>query len=267
MQAVSAPDESSSGLLQWPGDMMFSVPVRGVEYYRDAIAEIAGNPPGKPALVYCAAMLVLDDDNPHDPKAVSVWVEGVQIGHLPREYAPEFRRRLLTAGIPGAVTTCDALITKGLVTEDRQYAYCVELDLGTDPAPELCLQPTWGHAKRLDPDPVFQLQADGSYITTVLLERDALEDADKNLSIDSWTTEHWSTVNYYLVNRQHIGLGHRLFGVPKEQHKQMFGTDDADVTIESIKHRMAAIRLKRAVPWRQEPQPAPATRARRRTER
>lgn len=242
---MNAPADSNDSLRQWPGDMMFSVPVKGTDYYRDTIAEIAMNAPGKSALVYCAAVLVPEDSNPHDRNAVSVWVDGVQVGHLPREYAPEFRKRLHAAGIPGAVTTCDALITKGLVTEDRQYAYCVELDLGTDAAPEACVQPTWGHAERLDPEPVFQLQADGSYTTTVVLDRDALEDADQHLRVGSWTTEHWSRVNYYLLNRQHIGLGHRLFGIPKEQHEQMFGTGEADVTIEAIRHRVAAIRLKR----------------------
>lgn len=244
---MNAPDDSNDGLCQWPGDMMFSVPVRGTEYYRDGIAEVAMNAPGKAALVYCAAVLVPEDSNPHDSNAVSVWVDSVQVGHLPREYASEFRQRLHAAGIPGAVTTCDALITKGLVTEERQYAYCVELDLGTDAVPEASLHPTWGHAERLDPEPVFQPQADGSYTTTVLLERDALTDADKHLRVHCWTTAHWSTVNYYLFNRQHIGLGHRLFGVPKEQHEQMFGPGGADVTIEAVRHRVAAIRLKRAV--------------------
>lgn len=223
---------------------MFSVPARGTEYYRDAIAEIAKNEPGRPALVYCAAVLVPDYGNPHDENAVSVWVDGAQVGRLPREYAPEFRKRLLAAGIAGAVTTCDALITKGLVTEDSQYAYCVELDIGTDPAPESCLQPTWASTQRLDPDPVFQLHEDGSYTTTILLDRDALADADKHLRVDSWTTEHWSSINYYLLNRQHIGLGYRLLGVPKVQHKQMFGTGDAVVTVESIKHRTATLRLR-----------------------
>ncbi|MHB8398004.1 MAG: HIRAN domain-containing protein [Candidatus Limnocylindrales bacterium] len=41
------------------------------------------------------AILVAEEDNPHDPNAVAVWVQGHQVGHLSREDAVQMRPGLL----------------------------------------------------------------------------------------------------------------------------------------------------------------------------
>lgn len=44
------------------------------------------------------AMLRLEDANPHDKNAVAVFVEGLQVGHLSRSMAVEFRHAVAQAG-------------------------------------------------------------------------------------------------------------------------------------------------------------------------
>jgi hypothetical protein len=41
------------------------------------------------------AVLVAEEDNPYDPDAVAVWIEGLMVGHLSREDARRYRRGLL----------------------------------------------------------------------------------------------------------------------------------------------------------------------------
>jgi hypothetical protein len=43
------------------------------------------------------AMLLAEDGNPHDPNAVSVWIDGLMVGYLPREQARTLRPGLLAA--------------------------------------------------------------------------------------------------------------------------------------------------------------------------
>jgi hypothetical protein len=41
------------------------------------------------------AMLLAEDGNPHDPSAVSVWIDGLMVGYLPRDQARTLRPGLL----------------------------------------------------------------------------------------------------------------------------------------------------------------------------
>jgi hypothetical protein len=41
------------------------------------------------------AMLLAEDGNPHDPNAVSVWIDGLRVGYLPRDQARTLRPGLL----------------------------------------------------------------------------------------------------------------------------------------------------------------------------
>jgi hypothetical protein len=43
------------------------------------------------------AMLLAEDGNPHDPSAVSVWIDGLLVGYLPRDQASALRPGLLAA--------------------------------------------------------------------------------------------------------------------------------------------------------------------------
>ena len=114
------------------GDGSFSVAAVGESFYRAKIAAIAKNPAGSSALVYCTAMLFLDDGNEFDSRAVAILIEGEKVGHLCREDAVSFREGLAQCGYANKRTTCDAVLRGGYEHEQRHYDYSVELDLQLD---------------------------------------------------------------------------------------------------------------------------------------
>jgi hypothetical protein len=244
--AVPRPQEPTE--LHWPSTGLFPLAAVGASYHEPAIAKLAKNAPGKPALVFCTARLVPENSNPHDPNAVAVWIAGENVGFLPKEFAPHFRGFFARFGLEVAPTTCDAVISNGLLTEEQQYSYTIELDIALEPetAPTP-VSPSYPQLSRQDPDPVFRPQEDGSYLVTVRLGPGVLGDMHKHLRMGSWTTDHWSTVNYYVDNPQGIGLGHKLFEVPKTTHQQMFGDAEPETKIVSISRRMATVSLKQAL--------------------
>jgi hypothetical protein len=65
--------------------------------------------------------------------------------------------------------------------------------------------------------------------------------------VDSWTTDHWDTVNYYVSNKAGLGIGHKLFGIPKPEHRELFGEFEPEADIMSIEGRFAVIELTPAV--------------------
>lgn len=78
------------------GDYAF--PVVGESFYQDAFISIFGAPTEDGYDEVCKAVLVVDDDNPHDPKAVSVFIEHQQVGNLSRADARAFRKQLTKQG-------------------------------------------------------------------------------------------------------------------------------------------------------------------------
>lgn len=230
--------------LHWPPTGLFPLAAAGVSYHEAAIAKLAQNAPGKPALVFCTARLVPENSNPHDANAVAVWIAGEKVGFLPKEFAIHFRGLFTRFGLEVAPTTCDAVISNGLSTEERQYSYTIELDIAPEPkAAPASAAPSYPQLSREDPDPVFRRQEDGSYLVMVRLGQGVLGDMHKRLRMGSWTTDHWSTINYYVDNPQGIGLGHKLFEVPKTTHQQMFGEAEPDAEIVSIVGRTATVSL------------------------
>ena len=59
------------------------------------------------------AILIHDDRNPYDNKAIAVSVEGEIVGYLSREHARQFRKLMAEAGGAGRPAVCDALIVGG----------------------------------------------------------------------------------------------------------------------------------------------------------
>jgi len=243
LAAVKPPSAAAAlpALLHWAPSGRFPIQAVGTSYQRRALEKIALNPRDQAALVLCTATLVLEDDNGHDARAVSVAIEGQKVGYLAADFAPEFRSLLSGFGLGTVATTCDAVITNGLVTDEKEYAYSVELDISGAPSPRL---PTHPKPERRDANPVLFRQADGSYTASIFLGPRVIDDMDRRLRVMSWTTAHWSTVNYYLANSHNAGLGHKLFSVPKDAHCRMFGEDgEPDAAIQSIDGRHARVCL------------------------
>ncbi len=94
--------------------------VVGESYYQPNLWRLAGAHPGKERVredIY--AVLVGEDDNPYDPDAVAVWINGLKVGHLSRENAQRYRPGLLAQqeaqGMPIALA---GVITGGGIRGD-----------------------------------------------------------------------------------------------------------------------------------------------------
>lgn len=96
-----------------PGPGLFAIEVSGESRRQKALEEICGGKRYDSACHEVRARLVLEDDNPVDPNAVRVDVNGAMVGYLDAELAPIYRRALSRAGYHEQAATCDAQIRGG----------------------------------------------------------------------------------------------------------------------------------------------------------
>ena len=109
----------------------FMQSVVGEQYYQDALIKIAGPYSKERKRIRCEATLFLEPDNPHDPYAVRVEIEGSKVGYIPRDEAPVLRRQLQQLGVTnGQRVTVDAVIGGGLIGE--RYGVYLDFDLPDD---------------------------------------------------------------------------------------------------------------------------------------
>lgn len=232
----------TKAMLHWPATGLFPVKVVGAWFYRNELSGIAENQPGNSALVFCTALLIPERGNPHDPNAVLVMVGSEKIGHLSRENALEFRGRLNSLDLGGQTTRCGAVISGGLETAGRIYDYITELDLDLSSVPR-SEEPAYPSIDRRNPNFPIERQDKGRYFVRVWLGEGVLDHMHKRKSIHCWTTEDWDTVNYYVLNSKGIGLGHKLFSVPKAKHSRLFGKSKPTASFYSLEGRNAVIEL------------------------
>lgn len=113
----------------WENDGNFEFEIVGESFYQDTLAYLSSMyESGKPRLFVAA--LVLEDNNPHDDKAVAVTIDGCKVGHLSREDARSFRRRLSMQGLKGQTTCCWAAIFGGNPKKDgafKQFGVWLEM--------------------------------------------------------------------------------------------------------------------------------------------
>jgi hypothetical protein len=71
--------------------------VVGESFYQDNIWRAIGGkrPPEEYVYEKIYALLVADENNPHDANAISVWIDGLKVGHLSRDDAQRLRPGLL----------------------------------------------------------------------------------------------------------------------------------------------------------------------------
>jgi len=82
----------------------------GESFYQPALLAICGARAGEEVGHECFAALVLEPDNPHDPNAVRVEVQGRQVAHLSRSDALAYRPALVAVEAAGRVIICPAFI-------------------------------------------------------------------------------------------------------------------------------------------------------------
>lgn len=108
--------------------------VVGESFHQENLRELAGNPRhARRVRVPVTAVLVAEYDNPHDANAVSVWIEGLKVGHLSRYDARNYRTGLLALQERhGAPIALAGVIAGGGMDGDRKGLLGVFLD--HDPA-------------------------------------------------------------------------------------------------------------------------------------
>jgi hypothetical protein len=89
------------------------VNVAGESHYQKALRAIAGAGEVRHAT---EARLVPEPDNPHDPHAVVVEVQGAKVGYLPRALAAAWTPRLAELAARRRVGACEATIVGGADT-------------------------------------------------------------------------------------------------------------------------------------------------------
>lgn len=121
---------SEPPLTHWESLNEFEFEIVGESFYQSELAALA-SPYDDTHLgdTTFKAVLVPDDNNRHDKLAVRVDINGLTVGHLSKDDARSFRRRLSSKKILGAVTSCDAIITGGFMQRDGSKAHFgVKLD-------------------------------------------------------------------------------------------------------------------------------------------
>ncbi|WP_395706830.1 hypothetical protein [Casimicrobium huifangae] len=110
MRVGSTPRElhPSSPSARLPGDGSFAFEIVGEASYQRALRKIAGE--GK-VRHECTAIIYLEDENPHDNKAVRVDIDGHTVGYFSRADARRYRKQIAKHG--PITSECDALILGG----------------------------------------------------------------------------------------------------------------------------------------------------------
>lgn len=110
--------------IELSGPGTFAVDVVGVSRRQDVLAAAA-----EQGAVHTAT-LILEDDNPHDDRAVRVELSGQMCGYLSRANARLYRADLAAAGKPRLIVRCKAKIVGGFETQSGERAHFgLKLDL------------------------------------------------------------------------------------------------------------------------------------------
>lgn len=95
------------------GDGRFACEVVGESYRQDSLERL-GAEARRQRCDWVPAMLVLEDDNPHDAQAVRVEIAGLHVGYLSRAQAPQFREAVQATAFPKEKSfQCKAVLRGG----------------------------------------------------------------------------------------------------------------------------------------------------------
>jgi hypothetical protein len=117
------------------GNGEYDLEIVGESHYQSVLVKIAGPHTKAGRRVECAAVLYLQPDNPHDPNAVRVEIQGSTVGYIARELAPIMRQELGRLGIKnGDRVGADAVILGGRI--DESYGVWLDVPMNDDDADE-----------------------------------------------------------------------------------------------------------------------------------
>ncbi len=113
----------------WSDEGRYQLEVLGESRYSDTIRALAGEHGEAAADTHHKALLLADDNNPYEDKAVAVFLNNEMVGYLAPKDAVAFRTMLARQEISGQLTSTDAVIRGGQMYEGKRLAYTVLLDV------------------------------------------------------------------------------------------------------------------------------------------
>jgi hypothetical protein len=108
------------------GPGVYASEVVGESFYAENFEQFWGPRAGTEDERFVDALLRLEDDNPHDNKAVGVYVERLKVGHLSKRLAREFRAALVRDGLAGR---SEYAVAARLYAGGDERLFSVSLDL------------------------------------------------------------------------------------------------------------------------------------------
>jgi hypothetical protein len=113
----------------WSDGGRFQLEVVGESRYQGTIRELAGEHGDANASAVHPALLLPDDHNPYEDKAVAVFLSGEMVGYLNPKDALAFRARLDRLGLEGKLTSSQGIVRGGGLFEGKRLSYSVSLDI------------------------------------------------------------------------------------------------------------------------------------------
>lgn len=110
------------------GNKQFDVRVVGESFYESNLYELCGPAEDHMRQLAKMAILTLEPNNPYDPNAVRVDIDGLTVGHLSRKDAVWFRQMVNAPS--GSRFSCDSVLISLRGGEVCNYG--VRLELGND---------------------------------------------------------------------------------------------------------------------------------------
>jgi hypothetical protein len=86
------------------------VPAVGTSHYQEALSDITGRQRDEEVRIEKVAVLVPEPDNPYDPQAIAVRIEGRLVGYLSREENPRWQDIVQTLAGHDHLAAAEALI-------------------------------------------------------------------------------------------------------------------------------------------------------------
>jgi hypothetical protein len=109
------------------GDGTYQFEVVGESRYQADLERIVGGRSKDSASYQCVGILTPEPDNPYDPQAVYVSIDGRKVGYLSRDWATKFKAALVSNGYTQAA--CKALIVGGWDRGGDRGSFGVKLDI------------------------------------------------------------------------------------------------------------------------------------------
>lgn len=107
----------------WPATGKYNFDIVGESHYQRALKALRGDMDDPSLDGIGTALIIPDNNNPHDSLAVRVTVQGLTIGHFSKTDARDFRERLTAMNLGTSITSCGVKITGGHTLQDGDQAH------------------------------------------------------------------------------------------------------------------------------------------------